>query len=52
MLRDGFSYVFRVSPDNHVTQVKVETGRRVGDRIEVTGGLAPTRASSPRAAAS
>jgi RND family efflux transporter MFP subunit len=38
-LRDGFSFVLRVSPDSKVTQVKVSTGRRVGDRIEITGGL-------------
>ncbi|MEO5844197.1 MAG: efflux RND transporter periplasmic adaptor subunit [Caldimonas sp.] len=38
-LREGFSYVFRVGPDNKVTQAKIEVGRRVGDRIEVTGGL-------------
>ncbi|HSC62387.1 MAG TPA: efflux RND transporter periplasmic adaptor subunit [Caldimonas sp.] len=40
-LREGFSYVFKVEPDNKVTQTKIETGRRFGDRIEVTGGLAP-----------
>ena len=38
-LREGFSYVFKVGPDNKVTQAKIETGRRFGDRIEVTGGL-------------
>ena len=40
-LREGFSYVFKVGPDNKVTQVKIDTGRRFGDRIEVTGGLGP-----------
>jgi RND family efflux transporter MFP subunit len=39
-LREGFSYVFKVGPDNKVTQAKIEVGRRVGDRIEVTAGLA------------
>ena len=39
-LREGFSYVFKVGPDNKVAQTKIETGRRFGDRIEVTGGLA------------
>jgi RND family efflux transporter MFP subunit len=39
-LREGFSYVFKVGPDNKVAQVKIETGRRFGDRIQVTGGLA------------
>jgi RND family efflux transporter MFP subunit len=40
-VRDGFSYVFRLNRDQHVSQLKVSIGRRVGDRIEVTGGLAP-----------
>jgi len=38
-VRDGFSYVFRLGQDNRVNQVKVSTGRRLGDRIEITGGL-------------
>ena len=38
-LREGFSYVFKIGPDNKVTQTKIDTGRRFGDRIEVTGGL-------------
>lgn len=37
--RDGFSYAFTIAKDNRVQQVKVETGRRVADRIEVKGGL-------------
>ena len=39
LLRDGFSYVHLIGPDGKVSQVKVSTGRRSGDRIEVTGGL-------------
>ena len=39
LLRDGFSYVLRVGPDARVSEVKVAVGRRVGDRIEITGGL-------------
>jgi HlyD family secretion protein len=39
LLRDGFSYVFRLGADNKVVQTKITVGRRVGDRIEVTGGL-------------
>jgi HlyD family secretion protein len=39
LLRDGFSYVFRLGPDNKVTQTKVAVGRRVGERVEITGGL-------------
>ena len=39
LLRDGFSYVLRVGADSKVSQVKVAVGRRVGDRIEITGGI-------------
>jgi len=37
--RDGFSYVFRLEPEARVRQAKVEIGRRVGERIEITAGL-------------
>jgi hypothetical protein len=40
VVRDGFSYVYRVNADNRVSQVKVQTGRVVGDRIEIVNGLA------------
>jgi len=40
-LREGFSYVFKVGADSKVTQAKITVGRRVGDRVEVTGGLEP-----------
>lgn len=39
VLRDGFSYVLRVGADSKVTQLKVATGRRWADRVEITGGL-------------
>lgn len=39
LLREGFSYVFRVGPDGKVAQIKVSVGRRTGDRVEITGGL-------------
>jgi len=39
--REGFSYVFKVGADNKVQQTKVSVGRRVGDRIEINGGLEP-----------
>lgn len=39
--RDGFSWVFVVGPDSKVKQQKVETGRRVGDRIEIVSKLDP-----------
>jgi RND family efflux transporter MFP subunit len=38
-VRDGFAYVFRLNSDSRVSQVKVTTGRRLGDRVEVTAGL-------------
>ena len=38
-LRDGFSYVLRVGADSKVSEAKVAVGRRIGDRIEITGGL-------------
>jgi len=41
VVRDGFSYVFRMNPDGRVTQLKVQTGRRSGDRIEVVSGVPP-----------
>jgi RND family efflux transporter MFP subunit len=40
-VRDGFSYVFRLNSDQRVSQVKVQTGRRLGERIEVLDGLTP-----------
>lgn len=39
VLRDGFAYVYRIGADNRVAELKVETGRRVGDRVEITRGL-------------
>ena len=39
VVRDGFSYVFRLNPDQRVSQIKLQTGRRVGDRVEVLEGL-------------
>jgi HlyD family secretion protein len=41
MVRDGFGYVLRVGPDNRVVQLKVQTGRRVGDQIELLAGVTP-----------
>jgi RND family efflux transporter MFP subunit len=41
VVRDGFSYVFRLNQDQRVSQLKVQPGRRLADRIEVLGGLAP-----------
>jgi HlyD family secretion protein len=39
LLRDGYSQVFRLGKDGRVVQTKVQVGRRLGDRVEVTGGL-------------
>lgn len=39
LLRDGLAYVFRVGADGRVQQTRVQVGRRVGDRVEITGGL-------------
>jgi RND family efflux transporter MFP subunit len=38
VLRDGFTYAMRIEPNNKVVQVKLETGRRVGDSVEVKQG--------------
>lgn len=38
-MRDGFSYVFRIEPDQRVTQIRIETGRIAADRVEVVSGL-------------
>lgn len=39
VVREGFNYVFRVNPDNRVSQVKVEIGRIAGDRVQIVSGL-------------
>ena len=39
VVRDGFSYVYRVGPDRRVTQLKVQTGRVVGNHIEIMSGV-------------
>ena len=41
LLRDGYSYVFRLGPDNRVIQTKVGVGQRSGDRVAVMNGLEP-----------
>jgi HlyD family secretion protein len=40
-LRDGFSYVLVLGANNKVVETKVQVGRRVADRIEITHGLTP-----------
>lgn len=39
VVREGFNYVFRVNPDNRVSQAKVEIGRIAGDRVQIVSGL-------------
>ena len=39
VVREGFSYVFRVNPDNRVNQVKVQIGRIAVDRLQVLSGV-------------
>lgn len=39
VVRDGFNFVFQLGADNRVSQAKVQTGRLVGDRVEVVSGL-------------
>jgi transposase len=41
VVRDGFHHVFELGADDRVIRRKVQTGRRAGERIEITGGLAP-----------
>ncbi|UST53102.1 efflux RND transporter periplasmic adaptor subunit [Comamonadaceae bacterium OTU4NAUVB1] len=33
--RDGFNHLMLMQPDGRVAQLRIETGRRVGDRVEV-----------------
>ncbi|TAF99603.1 MAG: efflux RND transporter periplasmic adaptor subunit [Betaproteobacteria bacterium] len=37
--RDGFAYLMRLEAANKVAQIKVQTGRRVGDRVEILDGI-------------
>ena len=43
VLRDGFTYAMRLTSDdkgvNKVSQVKLQTGRRVGDAVEILQGV-------------
>ncbi len=38
VLRDGFTYALRIDANNKVQQVKLQTGRRVGDAVEILQG--------------
>lgn len=39
VVRDGFNYVFRLNPDQRVSQIKVQIGRRFADRVEILNGI-------------
>jgi HlyD family secretion protein len=41
VVRDGFSYVFKVNPDLRVSRLKVQTGRIVGTQVELLTPLPP-----------
>jgi RND family efflux transporter MFP subunit len=41
VLRDGFTYAMRVEANNKVSQIKLQTGRRVGDLVEIVQGASP-----------
>lgn len=41
VVRDGHNYVFVIGADSKASQRKVQTGRRVGERVEVLAGLKP-----------
>ena len=39
VVRDGFSYVYRAGAGNRVSQVTVQTGRVLGEAIEILAGM-------------
>ena len=39
VVRDGFNYLFQLGDSNRVSQLKVQTGRLAGERVEVVSGL-------------
>lgn len=41
VVREGLSFVYAVGAQDRVSQVKVQTGRLVGDRMEILSGLDP-----------
>ncbi|MBP9906054.1 MAG: efflux RND transporter periplasmic adaptor subunit [Rhodoferax sp.] len=41
LVREGFSFVMRVGADQRVTQLKVQTGRVLGDQVEILSGIKP-----------
>ncbi len=43
VLRDGFSYVFTLN-NNRVRQTKVQTGKRIGNLVEIVSGITANQA--------
>lgn len=41
IMRDGFAYLYVVGADSRIAQLKVQTGRTVGDRVEILSKLKP-----------
>lgn len=39
VLRDGYSYAFAIDAESRVRQIKLQTGRRQGERVEIVDGL-------------
>ena len=39
VVRDGFNYLYRLGDGNRVSQLKVQTGRLAGERVEVLSSL-------------
>lgn len=42
VMRDGFSYVFKLGASQRVEQARVQIGRRVGARVEILSGVLAT----------
>jgi HlyD family secretion protein len=38
VLRDGFTYAMRIESNNKIAQVKLQTGKRAGDAVEILAG--------------
>jgi HlyD family secretion protein len=39
VLRDGFTYAMRVDAGNKISQIKLQTGKRSGDAVEILSGV-------------
>jgi len=39
VMRDGFTYVYRLDDNNRVARLKVQTGRQAGEQTEITSAL-------------